>query len=84
MSSLLGDAWSLTITVLSTVFNPGDEENSAKGVATAEEALKVIPGVVKATSDEIYRGSASAPNRVDVANPESTEALKAGRCVVKA
>ena len=53
VSSLLGDAWSLTITVSSTV-NPGDEDNSAKGVATAEEALKVVPGVVKATSDEIY------------------------------
>ena len=32
----------------------GDEENSAKDVATAEEALKVVLGVVKATSDEIY------------------------------
>ena len=41
------------ITVSSTV-NPGDEENSAKGVATAKEAVQDVPGVVKATSDEIY------------------------------
>ena len=48
--------WNLFLIVsslirLRKVVYPGDEENSAKGVATAEEALKVIPGVVKATID---------------------------------
>ena len=56
VSSLLGDAWSSTI-------NPGDE-HSAKDIATAEEALKVVPGVVKATSDEIYSGKSKKSAQV--------------------
>ena len=44
----------LIVSSLLGAVDPGEEENFAKGVATAEEALKVVPGVVKATSDEIY------------------------------